>query len=107
YTYGIRSGFRPRQVGGSFLVTGAVRADSTVDSLRLLTEILAGVSEGITEEETRAGVDFMTLTAPGRYDTADAIADETVSLAADGLPLSFTGDTLSEMRRLTAANLDA
>ena len=107
YTYGIRSGFRPRQVGGTFLVTGSVRADATVDSLRLLDEILRGVGEGVTEDEARAGIDFMTLTAPGRYDTADALADELSHLAADELPLTFTSDTVAAMRRLTPADLDA
>lgn len=107
YTYGIRAGFRPRQVGSAFAVSGSVRADSTVDSLRLLTEILAGVGEGITAEEARAGVDFMTLTAPGRYDTADAIADETSGLAGDNLPLTFTSDVIAAMRQLTPADLDA
>lgn len=107
YTYGIRAGFRPRQVGSAFTVSGSVRADSTVDSLRLLSQILTGVGEGFTEAETRAGVDFMTLTAPGRYDTADAIADETSGLAGDNLPLSFTSDMIAAMRRLTAADLDA
>ena len=106
YTYGIRSGFRPRQVGSTFTVAGSVRADSTVDSLRLLTEILEGAGQGFSEEETRAGVDFMSLTAPGRYDTADAIADETAGLAGDELPLSFTSDTIAGMRRLTAGDLD-
>jgi predicted Zn-dependent peptidase len=105
YTYGIRSGFRSRQVGSAFTVAGSVRADSTVDSLRLLKEILASAQEGFTEEETRAGVDFMTLTAPGRYDTADAIADETAGLAGDELPLTFTSDTIAAMRRLTAQDL--
>ncbi|WP_277454692.1 pitrilysin family protein [Janibacter sp. DB-40] len=104
YTYGIRSGFRPRQVGSAFTVAGSVRADSTVDSLRLLKGILTD-APGFTEEETRAGVDFMSLTAPGRYDTADAIADETAGLAGDELPLTFTSDTIAAMRRLTADDL--
>lgn len=106
YTYGIRAGFRPRQVGSAFTVSGSVRADSTVDSLSLLSEILEGVSQGLTEEETRAGVDFMTLTAPGRYDTADAIADETSGLAGDNLPLTFTSDVIAAMRELTAEDLN-
>lgn len=105
YTYGIRAGFRPRQVGSAFTVAGSVRADSTVDSLRLLTQILTEAGDGFTEEETRAGVDFMSLTAPGRYDTADAIADETAGLAGDELPLTFTSDTIAAMRRLTADDL--
>lgn len=107
YTYGIRAGFRPRQIGSAFTVSGSVRADSTVDSLRLLTEIIEGVGAGISADETRAGVDFLTLTAPGRYDTADAIADETSGLAGDNLPLSFTSDVIAAMRELTPADLDA
>nr|WP_257910000.1 insulinase family protein [Janibacter limosus] len=107
YTYGIRAGFRPRQIGSAFTVSGSVRADSTVDSLRLLTQIPGEVGSGLTEQETRAGVDFMTLTAPGRYDTADAIADETSGLAGDNLPLTFTSDVITAMRELTPADLDA
>ncbi|MBD5831541.1 M16 family metallopeptidase [Janibacter melonis] len=107
YTYGIRSGFRPRQVGGTFVVSGSVRADATVDSLRLLDEILRGVADGVTPVEATSGVDFMTLTAPGRYATADALADELAHLAADGLPLTFTSDTVAAMRRLTPEDLDA
>ncbi|MEN3123628.1 pitrilysin family protein [Janibacter sp. LM] len=107
YTYGIRAGFRPRQVGSAFAISGSVRADATVDSLRLLREILDGVGEGFSEAETRAGIDFLTLTAPGRYDTADAIADETVGLAGDELPLTFTSDVIAAMRELTPADLDA
>lgn len=107
YTYGIRAGFRPRQIGGIFAVSGSVRADATVDSLSLLREILDGVADGFTEEEARAGVDFVTLTAPGRYDTADQLADELARLAADDLPLSFTSDTVAAMRGLSAADLDA
>lgn len=107
YTYGVRSGFRPRQVDGTFVVSGSVRADATVDSLRLLDEILRGVGDGVTQAEATAGVDFMTLTAPGRYDTADALADELAHLASDGLPLTFTSDTVAAMRRLTPDDLDA
>ena len=40
----------------------------------------------------------MSLTAPGRYDTADAIADETSGLAGDNLPLTFTSDVVAAMR---------
>lgn len=106
YTYGIRAGFRPRAIGSAFTVSGSVRADSTVDSLRLLTEIIRGVGAGLTEAEARAGIDFLTLTAPGRYDTADAIADETSGLAGDNLPLTFTSDVIASMRELTVADLD-
>lgn len=61
----------------------------------------------MTPVEATSGVDFMTLTAPGRYATADALADELAHLAADGLPLTFTSDTVAAMRRLTPEDLDA
>ena len=40
FTYGIRSGFRPRRASGLFLTTGSVRADATVESVQILTELL-------------------------------------------------------------------
>ncbi|WP_370893579.1 M16 family metallopeptidase [Janibacter sp. GXQ6167] len=106
YTYGVRALFRPRQVGGMLIISGSVRADATAESVSLLTEIVAGMEGGVTEAEARAGIDFATLTAPGRYETADAIADEAIALAADGLPLTFTSDNVAAMRALTVADLD-
>lgn len=107
YTYGIRALFRPRQIGGMLIVSGSVRADSTAESVRLLRQIVAGMEGGVTAQEARAGIDFATLTAPGRYETADAIADEAIALATDGLPLTFTSDLVAAMRSLTVTDLDA
>lgn len=90
FTYGMRSGFRPRRAGGLFLTTGSVRADATVESLSILAEILDPAGLTFTEDEVRAGVDFIAGTAPGRYATADAIAGEASSLLMDNLPLDFT-----------------
>jgi predicted Zn-dependent peptidase len=107
YTYGIRSGFRPRRVGGLFLTSGSVRADATVESVRLLLELLESGREGFSAEEVRAGVDFISKTAPGRFATADAVADEAVHMALDGLTTDFTTQTLEAMRRLDADQLTA
>ncbi|WP_270888432.1 M16 family metallopeptidase [Pedococcus sp. 5OH_020] len=100
YTYGIRSAFRPRRVGGLFLTSGSVRAESTVESVQLLLQILESGREGFAEEEVRAGVDFISKTAPGRFATADAVADEAASLALEGLTTEFTTATLEAMRGL-------
>ncbi|NNM45811.1 M16 family metallopeptidase [Knoellia koreensis] len=105
YTYGIRSAFRPRRVGGLFITSGSVRADSTVDSVRLLLEILDKARDGFTDEEVRAGVDFISKTAPGRFATADAVADEASMLALEGLTTQFTTDNLEAMRALTPEQL--
>jgi predicted Zn-dependent peptidase len=101
YTYGVRAGFRPRSVGGLTVVGGSVRADATVDALAELVEILRTPGADLTEREVREAADFVALTAPGRYDTADAVADELVSLVADDLPLDIVTRTLEQLADLT------
>ena len=107
YTYGIRSSFRPRRRGGLFLTTGSVRADSTEDSLRLLLDILGSGSAGFGDKEIRSGVDFIAKTAPGRYATADTIADEAVGMALDGRTTAFTTENLRDLTTVDKARVDA
>lgn len=107
YTYGIRSSFRPRVAGGLFLTSGSVRTEVTGESVELLLGILDGARDGFSAEELRSGVDYVAKTAPGRYATADAVADETAALALEGLPLDFTTRNLDGVRALTREDLDA
>jgi predicted Zn-dependent peptidase len=107
YTYGIRSSFRPRRAGGLFLTSGSVRADSTAESLRLLVELLESGTTGFSDKEVRSGVDFISKTAPGRYATADAIADEAVSMALDGRTTEFVTTNLRDLRTVDAPRVDA
>jgi zinc protease len=102
FTYGIRSGFRPRRRGGVFLTSGSVRADSTVEALGLLLEILDQAREGFNENETRTGVDFIGKTAPGRYATADTVADEAAGLFLEGLTTEFTTASLRALEDVDA-----
>ncbi len=101
YTYGIRAGFRPRASGGLFVAAGAVRADVTAAALDTLVDVLRLRGEELTEDEVRAAADFVARTAPGRYATADAVADEAVGLALDGLPTDFVTSTVEQVRTLT------
>lgn len=102
WTYGVRAGFRPRSVGGLCVVGGSVRADATVPALAELLGILAAPGEELTADEVRGAADFVARTAPGRYLTADAVADEIVSLVSDGLEPAVVTRTLDELRELTA-----
>lgn len=105
FTYGMRSSFRPRRAGGLFLTTGSVRTDVTVESLETLTDILDPRGLTFTEDEVRAGVDFIAGIAPGRFATADAVAGEAVSLLLDNLPLDFTTTNREATMALTADDL--
>lgn len=101
YTYGMRSAFRPRVGSGLFVTSGSVRADTTVEALGDALDILTTARDGFTATETRSGIDFLSQTAPGRYATADAVADEAVARALEGLGTDHTSRTLREMRDLT------
>lgn len=107
YTYGIRSGFRPRRSGGLFLTSGSVRADATTESLRLLVELLESGCNGFSDKEVRSGVDFIAKTAPGRYATSDDVADEAVMMALDGRTTQFTTDNLRDLATVDVARVDA
>jgi predicted Zn-dependent peptidase len=107
YTYGIRSGFRPRRRGGMFLTSGSVRADSTVEALGLLLDILDQAREGFTEDETKSGVDFISRTAPGRFATADNVAEEAASLSLEGLTTDFTTQNLLALADVDPATMTA
>lgn len=107
YTYGIRAGFHSWSVDGGFVTRGSVRADSTVDAVRLLLGILEDAREGFSQDEAREGRDYVARTAPARYATADAVADEVADLLLTELPLDFPTRTVTEVTELTPEALDA
>lgn len=85
-----------------------MRADSTVPALAELLEILRTPGADLTSEEVRASADFVARTAPGRYLTADAVADEIVSLVSDGLdPAPTVTRTLTELQDLRVEQVAA
>ncbi len=105
YTYGIRCVFRPRVDGGLFVVSGSVRSEVTAPALGELLSILDRARDGFEPEETRSGIDYVRQTAPGRYATADALADEAAARALEGLTTEHTTATLRQMADLTPERL--
>lgn len=105
YTYGMRTGVRPRRAGGLLLTSGSVRADATVESLQILSDLLDPANVTFSVDELRSGVDFIAGTAPGRFATADSIASEAASLLMDRLPLDFTTSTRAATLALSAEEL--
>src|SRR5690606_38306441 len=86
----------------------SVRADATVPALTELLDILRTPGGDLREEEVRSAADFVARTAPGRYLTADAVADEIVSLVSDGLdPAPTVTRTLAELRDLRVEQVAA
>ncbi|AKU17583.1 M16 family metallopeptidase [Luteipulveratus mongoliensis] len=105
YTYGMRTSFRPRRHDGLFIAAGSVRGDVTAESYGLLLDVLEGATEGFTAEETQSAIDYIGKTAPGRFATADAVADEAARLRLDGLDTDFVSSYLEDVRALTPERL--
>ncbi|MBW3086595.1 hypothetical protein KEM60_02823 [Austwickia sp. TVS 96-490-7B] len=105
YTYGIRCGFRPRRGEGLFIASGSVRTEVTAESVDLLLGILEEAREGFTTAEVVSGVDYLCHTAPGRFATADAVADEASARALEGLTTEHTTQVLRDTRELTPERL--
>lgn len=106
YTYGIRAGVAPRNGMSLFVTSGSVRSEVTGDAMKLLLDILRTASDGFSATELRSGVDFVSKTAPARFATADAIADEVVHLALEGRTGADITQTLKATRELDTAALD-
>ncbi|QFG69161.1 M16 family metallopeptidase [Ornithinimicrobium pratense] len=107
YTYGVRAGFRPRAQGGLTVVGGAVRSDATVAALTELLQILDLTGEELGQEEVEQAANFVAMTAPGRYLTADAVADELMSLVSDDLPTDTVTRTMDQLHALTVEQAGA
>lgn len=105
YTYGLRSGYRPRVKDGLFVTSGSVRAEVTAESLRIILDILGSARDGFSIAESQAGIDFVSRTAPSRYATADAVADEAAARALEGTTTAETTRTLQDMVTLTPERL--
>ncbi|TWP35280.1 M16 family metallopeptidase [Leekyejoonella antrihumi] len=105
FTYGMRAGFRSRSHDGVFTVSGAVRGDSTAESVDLILGILAEAGKGFTEDELHSAADFIGKTAPVRYATADVVAGEAGALRLDGLDSTFVTDYLAQLSQLTTDDL--
>ncbi|MGB3687060.1 MAG: pitrilysin family protein [Ornithinimicrobium sp.] len=98
YTYGMHAAFRPRGETGVCSVGGSVRAEVTAEALGTLIGLLSFTGDDLTEDEVRHAADFVAKTAPGRYSTADAIADELIRLSLDGLDADFVTANLATAR---------
>ena len=108
YTYGIRASFRPRRREGLFLRQrlGARRRDGR-GARTAAGHPRRAAARASRAEEIRAGVDFIRKTAPGRYATADAVADEAAAMALEGLTTEFTTANLLDLATVDAERLSA
>ena len=98
YTYGIRATFRPRRREGLFLTSAArcARTPRSRGSGCCSTSSTAAAT-GSPRRRPGPGSTSSSKTAPGRYATADAVADEASTMALEGLSTEFTTANLLDL----------
>lgn len=115
FTYGVRSGFGFRRVGGTFLTATAVATDVTA---RAVAEILAELERmhggGATDDEAAAARDYLAGVMPLQLQTAGAVADALTELFIHDLPddwhrrhrEALTGVSADDTARVARDHLD-
>jgi zinc protease len=88
-TYGASSIFDTRMLGGSFLATTFTRTEATMDALRLVVDLMKGMSQkNVKPEELKFAEDYLVGVYPIQTETPDEVAGRVLewahySLAAD------------------------
>lgn len=87
FTYGVRSRFAQRRVGGTFEISTAVQTEVTARALdEAMREFEGFVAEGPTEEEVAQARDYLAGIFPLRMETSAQLAGRLAELLIFGLP---------------------
>jgi zinc protease len=106
FTYGARSSFNPRKLGGDFSVDADVRNDVTDTSVTLIIEELKRIiNEEITDEELQTVKNYMTGVFPLQLETANSVASRVINLKLYDLPRDYYNTYISKISSLTKADI--
>lgn len=102
FTYGARSSFNPRKLGGDFSVDTDVRNDVTDTSVTLIIgELKRIIAEEITDEELQTVKNYMTGVFPLQLETANSVASRVINLKLYDLPKDYYNTYISKINSLT------
>lgn len=102
-TYGIRASAQPSRRGGALVVSGAVEADSTRESVldvaRILTEAVEG---GVRPDEVAPASRYLAGVSPLRWETPSAVAGQVATVVGSDLGPEWIDAYLEALRSATA-----
>lgn len=106
FTYGARSNFNPRKLGGDFSVDTDVRNDVTDSSVTLIIEELERIiTDEITDEELETVKNYMTGIFPLQLETANSVASRVINLKLYDLPKDYYNKYISSISNLTKKDI--
>lgn len=100
YTYGADLGTRPDKVGGQWTFGTSVRTEVAASAASETLRILESNNEPFTSEEIADAVNQLVHVAPLRYDTAEAVADQSAVFAQYDLPLDYINNHYAKLIEL-------
>lgn len=107
YTYGVHMGAHPLRGAGYITVSGSFRTEVLAAAVTEAHSLLDVSRRPFTDGEVRRAVRYQTDTAPLRYATAPAVAQQALVLAANGLDPAFVDRNRQEQREVTAESATA
>ena len=108
FTYGVRSMFLTRRVGGMFLTSTSVETEDTAAALvEILKELEGAVSRSLTRAELTKAQRLLVEEQPARAETVAGLVEAHADLVLNGLPLSRLDSLTGEVNALTAEKITA
>ncbi|HUK54585.1 MAG TPA: insulinase family protein [Candidatus Binatia bacterium] len=105
-TYGATSQLASRARAGSLLAGLATRTDTTLESLRLLLDLLAQMGSGVVApQELRFAQDYLVGSFPMQSETPEQIAGRVLALSLYGLPAGYYQTYRENIQAVTTAQL--
>jgi zinc protease len=105
YTYGARSRFDMRQSAGPFTASAEVVAAKTDSGLIEFMHELNAIRDTVPSVELRKAKRYLQLGMPGDFETTQQIAQQLVPVALYGLPLNYYNNYVTNIERVTQADL--
>ncbi len=102
YTYGVHLAAHPLRDVGYLAVTGSFRTEVVPAALEEARTLLDVARKPFSRRETTRAISQLTATAPMRYSTASAVAQQALSLATNGLDTAYVDLHLARTRTVTA-----
>lgn len=106
FTYGARSGFALRRLGGPFVVSTAVATADTIEAIGDALEVVTRIrEEPVPPDELDRARNYIALGMPRALETAESLADHVADIALYGLGEDWLDHYVERVLDVTAADV--
>ena len=106
-TYGVRSAFRLRRQGGSFVAGADVQSNATAEAVAAVLREIAGPAgaDPVADAELQFAIRYLSRRFPSRFETAGGIMANLVQSAVYDLPDDFYDRYLLNVHQVTTRSI--